>query len=131
MGRNGSLTRDSNRHRGGRGGRGRGDRRHKPLKTDKTKGEMSGMMVAVFQCHSEQQNRGQFDETMGALKTFASTKYVSHIDYLTPIFTDLTQPSLIKPYVSNTKTQVNLKDNSKIMTDSVSMEEIEEYKIKL
>jgi len=89
------------------------------------------MMGAVFQCHSEQQKRGQFDEAMGALKTFASTKYVSHIDYLTPIFTDLTQPTLIKPSLSNTKTQVTLKDDSNIMTDSASREEIEEHKIKL
>jgi len=89
------------------------------------------MMGAVFQCHSEQQKRGQFDEAMGALKTFASTKYVSHIDYLTPIFTDLTQPTLIKPFLSSTKTQVTLKDDSKIMTDSALREKTEEYKIKL
>jgi len=68
---------------------------------------------------------------MEALKTFASTKYVSHINYLTPIFTDLTQPTLIKPSLSNTKTQVTLKDNSKIMMDSALTEEIEEYRIKL
>jgi len=56
---------------------------------------------------------------------------VSHINYLIPIFTDLTQPTLIKPSFSNTKTQVTLKNNSKIMTDSAWREEIEEYKIKL
>jgi len=134
MGRNSSSTRDSNRHRDGRGGRdgrGRGKRRPKPLKTENFKEETSEMMGAVFQCHSKQKKRGQSDETMGALKTFASTKYVSHIDYLTPIFTDLIQPTLIKPSLSNTKTQVTLKDDSKIMTDSTSTEEIEEYRIKL
>jgi len=68
---------------------------------------------------------------MGVLKTFASTKYVSHIDYLTAIFTDLKQPTLIIPFLSNTKTQVTLKDDSKTMTDSVLTEEIEDNKIKL
>jgi len=68
---------------------------------------------------------------MGALKTFDFTKHVSHINYLIPIFTDLTQPNLIKSSLSNTKTQVTLKNDSKIMTDRASREEIEQYKIKL
>ena len=52
----------------------------------KFEGEPPGMSGHVFQYHSEQRKRSQFEEIMGTLKTFASTKYVIHINYLTPIF---------------------------------------------
>ena len=52
---------------------------------------------------------------MGALKTFASTKYVSHIEYLTPIFVDLSQPVLPKPTLMNVQTTVILKDDTDLV----------------
>ena len=58
------------------------------------KGETIDMLGYAFEGYSKQRKRGQFEDTMGALKTYASTKCVSHIDYLTPIFTDLSQPVL-------------------------------------
>jgi len=68
---------------------------------------------------------------MGALHIFASTKYVSHIDYLTPILVDLSQPDLTKTTLSNTKTTLTLKDDTVIVTDSATTEDIEEYRLKL
>ena len=62
--------------------------------------------------HSEQRRRGQFNETMDALKVFASTKYVSHIDYLTPIFVDLSPPIITKLVLTNSKINVTLPDGS-------------------
>ena len=85
----------------------------------------------VFQCHSEQRERGQFEETLGALKTFSSTKYVTYIDYLTPIFVNLSQPILIKPKLSSKKETLILQDGNPRIIESSSQEEIEEYKIKL
>ena len=76
----------------------------------KYRGETTGMGGHVFQCHSETRERGQFEETLGALKTFASTKYVAHIDYLTPIFVNLTQPFLVKPTLDSKKETLILKD---------------------
>ena len=79
--RNSSTSHGQNRYRGGGGG--------KPSYRSKEsdyRGETPGMGGHVFQCHSEQKKRGQFENTLGASKTCASKKYVSHIDYLTPIF---------------------------------------------
>ena len=69
----------------------------------------------VFQCLSEQRRRGGYEETMGALETFASTKYIAHIDYLTPIFVNLTDPTLVKSTLTNTKTTLVLKDDTEVI----------------
>ena len=97
---------------------------------ERFKGETAGMGGHVFQVHSEQRVSGQFDDTMGALKTFASTKYVSYIDYLTPIFIDLSEPTLTKPRLSSRTEIITLKDDSTRKVDSSTTEEIEEFKMK-
>jgi len=75
--------------------------------------------------------RGQFEDTMGTLEIYASTKYVSHIDYLTPMFTDLSQPVLTKPTLVNKRIEVTLKDDSNIMIYSATKEDVDEYRLKL
>ena len=85
----------------------------------------------VFQCHSEQRVSGEFDDTMGALKTFASTKYVLYIDYLNPFFVDLSEPTLIKPKLRSTTETINLKNELTRKVSSSSTEELEELKMKL
>ena len=127
-GRNPSTGHDRSKYRGGRGGGG-----GKPKHSIYTKfnGETVGMGGHVFQCHSEQRERGQFEETLGALKTFASTKYVSYIDYLTPIFVNLTQPILIKPTLSSKKETLVLENKEVCTIETSTQEEIEEFKIKL
>lgn len=75
--------------------------------------------------------RGQFEETIGALKTFVSTKYVSHIDYLIPIFVDLLEPVLVKPTLANNQAMVTLKDDLTMISESSTREELEEYRLKL
>jgi len=75
--------------------------------------------------------REQFEETMGTLKTFASTKYVSSIDYLTPIFVDLSQPVLLKPKFPNIETEVTVKDDTKLKQNSFSREDLYEYCLQL
>jgi len=79
------MNHDRNKYRGGRGGGG---------------GKPTRMGGHVFQCHSEKSKRDQFEETLGDLETFASTKYVAPINYLTPIFINITQPTLTKPTLS-------------------------------
>ena len=85
----------------------------------------------VFQCHSEQRERDYLEETLGALKTFTSTKYVTYIDYLILIFLNISQPVLTKPKLAGKKETMILKDGDTRTIDSSSQEEIEEYKIKL
>jgi len=68
---------------------------------------------------------------MGALKTYASTKYVTYIDYLTPIFVDLLDPVLTRPKLVNKKTIITLKDDTKKEIDTASQEDLEEYRILL
>ena len=68
---------------------------------------------------------------MGARNTFDFTKYVTHIDYLTPIFVNLTESILVNPTLSDEKTTYILKDNSEMVQESLTREEVEEYKIKL
>ena len=137
MGRSGTSLRhtgrsaalhDRARYRSGRG-RENGKQTHKVY--TKYRGETTGMGGHVFQCHSETRERGQFEETLGALKTFASTKYVAHIDYLTPIFVNLTQPFLIKPTLDSKKETLTLKDGGTRDVDVSCQEEVEEFKIKL
>ena len=70
----------------------------------------------VFQIHSEQIKRNQFNDTMDALKTFASQKYVKHIDYIMPLFVDFSAPSIPRPVqpASKAKNEVTLQDGTKM-----------------
>ena len=95
------------------------------------RGATPGMQGHVFQVHSEQRKSGQFDDTMNALKTFASNKYVQHIDYLTPIFVDLSEPQLVKPTLKSTKEELTLKDGTKREIETASEEDKIEYTIKM
>ena len=55
-------------------------------------GETKDMLGNVFQTHSEQKTKTQFEDTMEALKTYASQKYVKRIELLIPLFADLETP---------------------------------------
>ena len=127
-GRNTSTNHDCFNHLGGRGGGG-GKLTHRIY--TKLKGETVGISRHVFQCHSEQRKWGQFEETIGELKTFASTKYVLYIDYLTSIFVNRTQPILIKPTLSRKKETLVLENKEARTIESSTQEEIEEFRIKL
>ena len=85
------------------------------LKTNETfKGGTIDMQGNVFQTNSEQKIKTQFEDTMEALKTYASQKYVKHIELLTPLFTDLTNPKVSKPTPRiDKKIEVTLADGSK------------------
>ena len=86
--------------RGGRyrgGGRGQGGRGYKKSNNTRGvffKGETKEMGGHVFQTHSEQRKRGQFQDTMDALKIYLSTIYKSDIKYLNPLFNKPEQPDV-------------------------------------
>ena len=130
MGKEGTSTKQdrernssTNRYRG-KNPRGGNDRKT-PYKKESFKGETIRMSGHVFQCHSEHRVKGEFDETTVAIEAFVSTKYVSYIDYLTPIFVDISEPTLVKPKLSNTEQTVTLMDGSKQTFKSSTNEELE------
>ena len=61
------------------------------------KGSMASMNGNVFQLPGERKKRGQFQETIKALKTLASLEFKKEIMYLEPLFRKLENPRLLKP----------------------------------
>ena len=61
------------------------------------KGETAEMNSNVFQTHAEQKKRGQFQDTMDALKVYSSTTFRKDINHLTKLFTELKTPEVPKP----------------------------------
>ena len=58
--------------------------------------------------------KNQFYGTLDALKTYVSQKYIKHIDYLMPLFVDLSSPSIPMPTppALKVKEEVELKDGT-------------------
>lgn len=61
------------------------------------KGASTAMNSNVFQLQSEGAKKGQFKDTMDALKVLASTEFKKDIAYLEPMFKKLEQPVIPKP----------------------------------
>ena len=73
-------------------------RQHVRHNTQNTfKGDTPGMGSNVFQIHSEQKTRGQFQDTLEALKVYSSTTFRKEITSLTRLFTELKAPELDIP----------------------------------
>ena len=51
----------------------------------------------VFQVHSEQRKRGQFQDTLDQLKIYASTNYKKEIKHMRKLFTGIQTPQISKP----------------------------------
>ena len=51
----------------------------------------------VFQTHTAQNKRGQFQDTLNMLKVYASNDFKEDTSYLTPMFTQLKVPEAPKP----------------------------------
>ena len=60
-------------------------------------GDTPDMLGHVFQVHSEQRTRGQFQDTMDQLKIYASTNYKKEIKHMRKLFTDIDTPQVSKP----------------------------------
>ena len=60
-------------------------------------GDTPDMLGHVFQVHSEQRTRGQFQDTMDQLKIYASTNYKKEIKHMRKLFTDIETPQVNKP----------------------------------
>jgi len=84
-------------------------------------GTSSAMNGNVFQLQSEGPKKGQFKETIDALKVLSSTEFKKDIAYLEPIFKKLEKPFIprpIKPTSTIVKDQ-NTGTETKIPPDEV------------
>ena len=57
-------------------------------------GNTKDMKSQVFQIYTEQRKKGQFQDTMDQLLTYAATNYTKEIKHLKTIFTDLEEPTI-------------------------------------
>ena len=55
------------------------------------------MIGHVFQVHSEQRKRGQFQDTLDQLKICASTNYKKEIKHMRKLFMEIEAPQISKP----------------------------------
>ena len=58
---------------------------------------MTEMNGNVFQLATERKKKDQFDDTLEALKIYASTKFADDIAHLDPLFRKLKRPTIAKP----------------------------------
>ena len=92
-------------------------------------GGTKDMLGNVFQTHSEQKTETQFEDTMEALKTYDSQKYVKHIELLTPLSTDLKTPQVDKPTLKqDKKITVTMGDGTKKEIYAMDEFERKEYR---
>ena len=61
------------------------------------------MNSQVFQLHTEQRRKGQFQDTIDQLLTYAATNYPKEIKHLKIIFTDLEEPTIEAPQPTSTR----------------------------
>ena len=85
----------------------------------------------VFQLHTERKKRGQFQDTLDALKALASTEYKKEIRYLDPLFRKLEEPNIPLP-VKPEKIAIKKEDGDyEYVEDPVKMdvyrEEVKSY----
>ena len=99
---------------------------------ERFEGSTKEMNGHVFQMLSEQKEKNQFNDALDELETFASTKCVKQIDYLTPLFAELTLPTVPKPVLlAAKKIKVKLEDGSVKEIDDAEPFEVESFRCKV
>lgn len=65
--------------------------------TSSFKGDVPEMYGKVFQVHSEQRKKGQFEDSLRALELYASKYHKSDAEHLIPLFKELKKPTVEQP----------------------------------
>ena len=105
---------------------------HTRTNEEKFKGETTALNGHVFQVHAESPKRGQFQDTLDALKIYTSTIYIKDIQNLTTLFTDLVPPVIREPKEPKEKETID-NDGNKVTTaitrlqEAIFGEEIKQY----
>ena len=72
-------------------------KRSEDNKKSRFAGDTPDMLGHVFQVHSEQRTRGQFQDTLDQLRIYASTNYKKEVKYMRKLFTDIETPIVPRP----------------------------------
>ena len=94
-------------------------------------GNVAGMNGNVFQLHSERRKRGQFRDTLEALKTLASTEFKQEVRYLEPLFRLLQDPVVPLPVKPKEEKMVDPNDETKVITVPPDEVYLDIYKVEL
>ena len=97
-------------HQGKKGrNKGKGKQQKTQSSTSTFRGEVPEMNGRVFQVHSEQRKKGQFEETLRALELYASKNHKPDTEYLIPLFKRLEEPTVPKPQAAKDLAAQNVK----------------------
>ena len=107
--RNGNNN-NNQRGRNGKQGRNKGGK----VSAQVFKGGVPDMEGKVFQVHSEQKQKGQFEETLRALELYASKHHKADVEALVPLFKNLKEPTVPTP--KGVSKLAGLKDSTKKLT---------------
>lgn len=98
-------------------------------RTNHFRGNVTGMNGNVFQLHSERNRKGQFRDSLEALKTLSATEFKQEVRFLEPLFRALEDPVVPLPVKPDQKVYPDSSDSSKV--DPVRLDiykaEITEY----
>ena len=92
------------------------------------KGEVEKMQGNVFQLHTERKKRGQFQDTIDAMKVLSSTEYKTEVYYMEPLFRALDTPNISYP-VKSQPVKVEQQDGS--VTEETDQVLVGIYKIEI
>ena len=95
------------------------------------RGNVTAMNGNVFQLHSERRKRGQFRDTVDALKTLASTEFKHEVRYLEPLFRALEDPVVPLPIKPKGETVIDPNDSTRTITLAPDEVELDVYKAEL
>ena len=95
------------------------------------KGESIAMNGAVFEIHVEQPPKGQFQDTLDALKIYSSTMYKLDIDSLNVLFIDITEPTIVTHTEPIAQELINAQGISTVIPLSKFQETVYNEEIKL
>ena len=95
------------------------------------KGESIAMNGAVFEIHAEQPPKGQFQDTLDALKIYSSTMHKLDIDSLNVLFIDITEPTIVPPIAPISQELINSQGVSTVIPLNKFQETVYNEEIKL
>ena len=81
------------------------------------RGKSKDMEGHVFQVHSEQRRKRQFELTLRQLQVFVSTKFNKQAKYLAPLFDDLSLPVVPKPTLPTYEVIEKDKDGNDVVVE--------------
>ena len=102
-------------------------------RTQQFRGNVAGMNGNVFQLHSERNKKGQFRDSLEALKTLVATEFKQEVRFLEPLFRNLEDPIVPLPVMPSKEAFPDPTDATKTIMEvnpvrlDIYKEEVKEY----